>query len=737
MTDTNSITKVVPAVTKDVEWTPVQGQAFKTAMLKAKEVLSPEENERLVDETISILSQCVDPVKMNEVNTGLVIGYVQSGKTLSFTGLAALARDNKYRLVILLAGTTNNLVEQSFVRLKEDLNVEGTREMWKLFSTQQRGFGPSELELVNTQLDRWRKGNSRARTILIVSMKQHQYLDNLARLLSNTNRSDIPTLIIDDEGDQAGINTKAKQDEESATYSRIMKLRDLFPHHSYLLYTATPQAPLLISRIDRLSPDFGHVLTPGGNYVGGQEFFIEGMSKYIELIPSSDVPDKNALSHEPPKSLLAALRNYFVGVAIGLLEKDDHKKGRNRSMMIHPAVPKDEHLMFARWVRQTKKNWATILQDKHHHGYANLIVEFKSSAKELFETYKTDFTFDDVLSVLFDAIEETAIEELNTREKNRIQMIDWKSEYSWILVGGIGLDRGFTVEGLTVSYMPRSTGVGNADNIQQRARFFGYKKGYLGLCRIYLTDENINAFTDYVKHEESIRRSIRCHLDKGKTLRDWRRTYFLDQKLKPTRSSVILLEMYQSKGRGGWIIPDHPFEDSEIVCENREVVDDIIESFDNILRNYKEEGWNDKQIVPKFSDSMKLADLLPKISQLRYKWSNDNLQHSALLLSLEHLTTKEPSIICNFYALSGPWSGVKAVRTLDERVPPKIRNLFQGKNAATNYPGARALISTETITFQLHRYDIQTSDKKRTIKDVPSLVVHFPDHLMERVWVEK
>ena len=712
-------------------WTPVEGEAF-TNMIRVHEALSSDEKDQLTQETFSILQKCVNPAKAG-INTGLVIGYVQSGKTLSFTSLAALARDNQYRLVILLAGTTNNLVEQSYSRLKDDLNIEGARE-WKLFTTQQRGFQESELDRVNTELAKWRRGKSNARTILIVSMKQHQHLDNLAKLLSKSNLSDVPTLIIDDEGDQAGINTKAKQDEESTTYSRIVELRSLFPHHSYLLYTATPQAPLLIRRIDSLSPDFGQVLTPGSKYVGGQEFFIEGAGKYIEPIPIGDVPDKYDPPHNAPRSLMAALRHYFVGVAIGILEEDD-QRGRNRSMMIHPAVPKDEHLMYARWVRDLKSEWATILQDVHHHGYSELINAFKTSTKEILKSYETTFTLDDVLPVLFDAIEDTAIVELNTREKNRIPSIDWKGEYSWILVGGIGLDRGFTVEGLTVSYMPRPTGVGNADNIQQRARFFGYKKSYLGLCRIYLTTENIDAFTDYVSHEESIRGSIRRNLKQGKTLKEWRRSYFLDQSLKPTRNSVILLEMYQSKGRGGWIIPEHPFVDPEIVSDNRDLVDNIIESFN--FTEYREYGWNDKQAVPSFSDEIILANLLPLIGQFRYKLPDDNLQHSALMLGLERLLIDEPGLYCSFYAFSGPWSGVDAVRSLSDKEPPKIRNLFQGKNETTNYPGARALTSAETVTFQLHRYDIQTSDKKRTIKDVPILAVHIPEHLSERVWLEK
>ncbi len=730
--DPRTITVAPSRTDADGGWSPTQGAAF-TDLLNANTALSDDEKERLVQETVSIMSDCVPPEAADAVNTGLVIGYVQSGKTLSFTSLAALARDNRFRLVILLAGTTNNLVEQSFDRLKGDLDTAGTRE-WNLFTTQQKAFQQSEVERVNTELARWRRGSPRARTIMIVSMKQHQHLDNLARLLGGSDFSDVPTLIIDDEGDQAGMNTKAKQDDESTTYARIKALRALFPHHSYILYTATPQAPLLISRIDGLSPDFGRVLTPGTHYVGGQEFFVDGADKYVKLIPLSEVPDKNEPPHEAPESLRAALRDFFIGVAIGLLE-DEFQKGRNRSMMIHPAVAKDEHLMFKRWTQQIKDHWSAVLQDSTHPDNARLLDEFRKSADGIFKTYDTSLTFEDIAPILFEAMEETAIAELNTREKSRIAPVDWAGEYSWILIGGIGLDRGFTVEGLTVSYMPRSTGVGNADNIQQRARFFGYKKRYLGLCRIYLTSANTDAFIDYVKHEESVRGSIRKHLEDGGSLKDWRRTYFLDQKLKPTRSSVILLEMYQSKGQGGWIVPDHPFDDSETVAENRELVEQILGSFD--FAPYAEDGWNDKQIVPAFSDTLALADILPMIGQFRYRWPDDNLRHSALMLGLERMVSEEPAMTCSFYALSGPWSGVDYKRTLTEKSPPKVKQLWQGANAPTNYPGARALVSSETVTFQLHRYDIQTADKKRTVRDVPILAVHIPDPLMERVWVER
>jgi hypothetical protein len=336
---------------------------------------------------------------------------------------------------------------------------------------------------------------------------------------------------------------------------------------------------------------------------------------------------------------------------------------------------------------------------------------------------------------LWDAIKETAVKELNTRENKSIQPVDWGGEYSWILVGGIGLDRGFTVEGLTVSYLPRSIGVGNADNVQQRARFFGYKKKYLGLCRIYLTSENIDAFSNYVVHEEAIRSHLKIHLDSGKTLKEWRREFPLDPSLRPTRSSVVLLDMYRSRGRGGFYVPSFPHADSSMVAENREVVEEIRKKFS--FSEHGEHGWNENQVVPEFSDQINLADLLPHIWQFKHPEQTDRDQHVAMMLGIESLLLNDPKMLCSFYAFSGPWSGTPVFRTLSDSPPHKIKNLFQGSNKATNYPGARSLVSHETITFQLHRYDIRTANHKRTLHDVPVLATNLPDRLARQMWIER
>lgn len=102
-------------------------------------------------------------------------------------------------------------------------------------------------------------------------MKHYRRLDRLNDLLLELELDDIPALVIDDEADQAGLNNEVNQQRQSATYTRLLTLKSRLPHHTYLQYTATPQAPLLINIIDALSPNFVDILTPGTDYVGGRK----------------------------------------------------------------------------------------------------------------------------------------------------------------------------------------------------------------------------------------------------------------------------------------------------------------------------------------------------------------------------------------------------------------------------------------------------------------------------------
>ena len=322
--------------------------------------LGEESSERLVTEATNILSKCIPPHTAGESTTGLVLGYVQSGKTLSFTTVAALARDNSYPMVIVITGVSNPLLDQSTQRLEQDLRLQNNRK-WRLF----RNPKPEDRQSIADVLADWRNDrlpDRRRKTVLITVLKNTSTLRKLNRVLQQLDLASIPVLVIDDEADQAGLNTAVNRGAESTTYQRLVTLRQNLPHHSYLQYTATPQAPLLINIIDVLSPRFVELLTPGDDYVGGERFF-EQLPNLVRIIPPAEVPTRNNPLQDVPASLLAALRLFFLGVAAGFVLEEDQKRGRsNRSMLVHPSRETTGHSQFYHWIRQIRQQWVDLLQ---------------------------------------------------------------------------------------------------------------------------------------------------------------------------------------------------------------------------------------------------------------------------------------------------------------------------------------------------------------------------------------
>lgn len=478
-------------------WNPTFGE--ETEDLLSRIFGSDEDaKEKVKEETHHIMQLCGNPETEGNNDTGLVFGYVQSGKTLSFTTLTALARDNGYQLVIVVAGISTNLVNQSYQRLQKDLNVnQGFLRKWVMLNNPQDPYkNPQDKNTIKRELDSWKNDNTPEhlkKTLLITVMKNTNHLRNLITVLQQIDLKGVPTLIIDDEGDQASMNTRASANakressgeiltelEMSTIYRRIREIKTILPHHTFIQYTATPQAPLFINIMDNLSPNFIQLLTPGEKYTGGMAFFKEH-HYIVRNIPYSEIySDDNPLT-EIPDTLLDAMRTFFLGVAAGIRIGGVPGNPRNRTMMVHPSRLVDEHGTYHNWVNSVKSQWAKILIERKDSDASKiqLIDEFRTAYSDLNANIKDLPPFEELLQDLGHYIRGTAVEELNSRAGS---LVDWNSNYSFVLVGGQAMDRGFTVEGLTVTYMPRNKGVGNADTIQQRARFFGYKKDYIGFC---------------------------------------------------------------------------------------------------------------------------------------------------------------------------------------------------------------------------------------------------------------
>ena len=696
-----------------------------------------ENGQRVLDETYRIMQVCGNPNIATNSETGIVIGYVQSGKTLSFTTLTALARDNNYQIVIVIAGTSISLVNQSTNRLSVDLrlNVRYDRK-WTLL---QNPNAREDRETIETTLTQWSDNtfpNERCRTILITVMKHGSHLGNLTNVLDGLNLSGVPVLIIDDEGDQASLNTRARwaarqgidvedltENDVSTIYRRITGLRAICPHHTFLQYTATPQANLFINIMDRLSPNFIKLLTPGQEYTGGMEFFRNNPNLIVE-IPINEIPTPNNVLHDQPESLVSALRIFFLGVVAGGLQNNH----RNRTMLVHPSRLQGDHNQFTNWVRNTCNSWRRLLTGNDEEEKQELLNDFRISYNQL-QTTVNDLPAFEILtgSDLIHAIQYTPLVEVNSR-RGATPQINWQDSYSWILVGGQSMDRGFTVEGLTVTYMPRNVGVGNVDTIQQRARFFGYKRSYLGYCRVFLDQVTIDAYNFIVEHEEDVRNRLEEFDVSNKHLNDWDREAVLDQMLNLTRANILYDGLDRDKFGDDWYRINAPHDTENLIQSNSTALFDFLNAKAAMFAEddgHANRTQEQKHLVARIPIRECLEHLLNK---LKYTRESDSATYSSLRGILKGYLDEHPDDDCLVYLMSAntleDWT--RRVRRLDRN--DEIQQLFQGRNPRTGevfYPGDSEIKNENLLTIQIHLLNIRDTD----FASVPTLAIWIPEHI--------
>lgn len=700
-----------------------------------------EAKDKVKEETYHIMKLCGDPKSEKNKDTGLVFGYVQSGKTLSFTALTALARDNDYQIIIILAGISKNLVNQSYNRLLNDLNInQGFQRKWVLLNNpKEPSKNPQDKNTIDRELQNWKKPNTPShfkKTLLITVMKNTNHLRNLLSVLRRLDLAQVPTLIIDDEGDQASMNTKASSNARiaksegiqtelgmSTIYSRIRDLKAVLPHHTFIQYTATPQAPLFINIFDNLSPNFIQLLTPGEKYTGGRTFFLENHF-IVRNIPYSEIYSDDNPFVEAPESLKEAMRIFFLSVVAGYLLADKKGNPKNRSMMVHPSRLVDEHGIYYEWVVHIKSLWSKVLLDRDENDETRkeLIVEFEKSYKDLKANISDLQPFSELLIELGHHISNTAVEQLNSKAGSSV---DWNSNYSFILVGGQAMDRGFTVEGLTITYMPRNKGVGNADTIQQRARFFGYKKDYIEHCRVYLDAENAHLFSEYVNHEEDIRKKLEEHKLSGQHLNEMERVFVLNEMFKLTRKNVLSEPLIRSTFGNKWVRIKAP-QDSELIIESNRII------FDKFYEKYKESFIEDsghkdrtdeqKHVVAKIPLKDIFNDLL---NDLKFTRQSDSTTYTNLKSVIDLYTDEFPPEDSFVYIMS---KGKPRTRRLNKK--NEIQQLFQGRNPKTGtvkYPGDEKIKSEDNVSIQIHNLDFRDTE----FNNIISIAVWIPTRLSQ------
>lgn len=742
----------------NAKWQPFQGEEI-DALIKHKGFVDSsgvinQVGENIIDSTHRILEMCGDPSLDNSSETGLVLGYVQSGKTLSFTSLTAMARDNNFQIVIIIAGTSTPLSVQTYERMRSDLRIDSRYDRkWVIIPNANTS---EDRDTVQMKLDQWSDvsyPNERCSTVLITVMKNGNHLRNLADVLRGLDLNEVPTLIIDDESDQASLNTRGRanaragigvnEGEASTIYRRINNLRAIFPHHTLLQYTATPQANLFVNILDRLSPNFIKLLTPGDGYTGGNAFFIQD-PHLVRRIPNDEIPSNQITINEPPESLLYSLKIFFIGVVADL-----NQEFRNRTMMVHPSRLTNSQRIFFDWIRNVSESWVRLLESSDEDEKNELLTEFKVAYDDLILTVGPSLPEFEILTStrLIHSIKNTRIIEVNA-SSGKTPEIRWNDFYSHILIGGQAMDRGFTVEGLTVTYMPRSLATGQIDTTLQRARFFGYKGDYLGFCRVWVDQNNIDAYVSIIEHEEDVRRRLEEYDLNNKHLNEWDRELVKDRILRLTRPNIIYDDLDRDYFGSEWFVIKAPHDSDNLIPFNESIISEFfnnyIQSF-NLDKGHFERTEGQKHLIGEISLSETLQYLL---NRLKFTKETESQTFSSLRGLINSYLNEVPDETCLVYAISSNKIGDEIIQKIRERrlnANAEIQQLFQGEQPTRNgtykkgeiYPGDRNLRNNEKLTIQIHRLklkdtkgkDILDENGSQIYDDVPSIAIWIPESI--------
>lgn len=471
--------------------------------------------------TDKILGLLENPLKQGAwERKGMVVGHVQSGKTANYTGLICKAADAGYRLIIVIAGTQNNLRSQTQARIDEGFVGRDSSRLLRTDPGINRYIGAGRYDhrnipitLTNTSSDFNKRTAETSglglgdvnKPIILVIKKNYNTLENLIAWLkehnaiTDTGIEHHPMLMIDDEADNASINTSKDPDESTRINSLIRETLKLFHKHCYIGYTATPFANIFIDPDseeemlggDLFPRDFIVSLDAPDNYVGPEKIFGENsdldiiryINDYEDLLPI-----RHKIDHvitDLPSSLYQALFAFILVVAVRLLRGQIKKHNSmlvniSRFTNIQSQVRNILHEYLQKLIQQIRFNYAKPVDDALENPLMRKLYEHWKK-----EFGEEEFSWDEIQSVLLDAAAPVNIIEINSRSSDTLDYENYKKDgLNVIAVGGFSLSRGLTLEGLSVSYFLRNSIM--YDTLMQMGRWFGYRPGYEDLCRVFM-----------------------------------------------------------------------------------------------------------------------------------------------------------------------------------------------------------------------------------------------------------
>ncbi|MBX3266535.1 MAG: Z1 domain-containing protein [Acidobacteria bacterium] len=506
-----------------------------------KTKLPPDVVSTIDKDTDLVMNNIGDPSIGSFDIKGMVVGHVQSGKTGNYAGLVCKAADSGYKFIVVIAGGTNNLRNQTQHRLNEafvgldmgqqvgaGIGNSPPERMPICLTTTERDFN-------RTDADRNSQGlNFQIITVpvLIVIKKNTSALSNVITWLRNQYRNRIPDhsmLIIDDESDYASINTNDADKDPTQINKRIRELITMFNKGSYVAYTATPYANIFIDHEatsdalgDDLFPkDFIYALDAPTNYFGARRIFIESEDRHLIPIPEADLAflplrhKKDTLIAKLPESMYEAIRLFVINVAIRGIRGQG---GSHNSMLIHASRFTLIHEQLTRLVEEylkvLQKEFSTFGMLHEPERQSTHIAETQNTFESIVEPAGEGEDWPTVAKSITATISSLIVREVHQRSRIKLE---YRSDIvtNAIAVGGASLSRGYTLEGLSVSYFMRNTVF--YDTLMQMGRWFGYRPGYEDLCRIYMPEMTIDHFRTIIEATEDLIDSLKVMAENNRT----------------------------------------------------------------------------------------------------------------------------------------------------------------------------------------------------------------------------
>ena len=482
---------------------------------------------------------------------GLIYGRIQSGKTRAMITSAALAFDNKFRVVVVVTSNNNRLVLQTHQDFRNGLPGN--------IGVYSKAHFTQEVQQAKQIL------NSDQGGIVLICSKGATRLPQAIEFLRDTGASQYPAVIFDDEGDQATLDTKTLERSKTPKNTfipastihqlihnpAIRSLRRALPRHIFVSVTGTPSGIVLQNIDNRSRPAFIELLEAGKHYVGGNVFFSKekpGTNQFVTLIDGNErIKLLGKKGSNLPEGLKSAIRFFLLAASASgkRISWPDDDKGYK--LLCHPSVKNADQEKVARLVRE----YIVKLSDGLLVGKDAVHKDFKKSYDSLKKQTPNIPSLDSLLTTIRTNMASREILILN---KNTTGDELNYSRYFNFLIGGNTLGRGLAIKNLLVTYYVREAKTTQMDTMYQHARMFGYRKSTLPYTRVFLPPQLYDRFRQIFISDEN----LRAFIDENKGAFDTLPVR-IAANIRATRSCVLDARKVEVLVPGKQIYPNYPF----------------------------------------------------------------------------------------------------------------------------------------------------------------------------------